>query len=78
MPSFNRTHAQCIKTVCAVCIRSGDQELSEAYIKKVLQFIQSNISCAPSQSEQPKSGLPPNQGNSGKFRYNQGKSVGND
>ena len=43
MPTFAKTHEECRKPVCAICMKKGDQELTENYKSKILQQIQKDL-----------------------------------
>ena len=43
MPTFAKTHEECRKSVCVICMKKGDQELTENYKSKILQQIQKDL-----------------------------------
>ena len=43
MPTFAKTHDECRKSVCIICMKKVDQELSVFYIEKIHQYIQKDV-----------------------------------
>ena len=43
MPTFAKTHEECRKSVCVICMKNGDQERTENYKSKILQQIQKDL-----------------------------------
>nr|XP_047146312.1 uncharacterized protein LOC124819137 [Hydra vulgaris] len=43
MPTFAKNHEECRKSVCVICMKKGDQELTENFKAKILQQIQKEI-----------------------------------
>ena len=43
MPNRPKTHDDCRKTVCVICMKKCDRELSDAAKEKVLHFIQKGL-----------------------------------
>ena len=38
-----KTHDDCRKTVCAICMKKSDRELSDVAKEKILHFIQKDL-----------------------------------
>ena len=43
MPNASKTHDECRKYVCVVCMKKSDRELTVAAKEKILQFIEPNL-----------------------------------
>ena len=43
MPNASKTHDECRKSVCVVCMKKSDGELTVAAKEKILQFIEPDL-----------------------------------